>query len=78
MILIIFCKDGIPTHAAIQIDYDWWESKIGQMGIIEHDLFEIESDIYGEVTQIYMKRKNLTERIITKFKNFRYYKILNG
>jgi hypothetical protein len=66
----LYSKDGIPTHASIQIDGDFWESKIGQLGIIKHDLFEIEDSVYGEVTQIYRKPKEIKERIITKFKRF--------
>ena len=67
----IYTKDNIPTHAAIQINDLWWESKIGRLGIIRHDIFEIENVVYGEVTQIYRKPKLIKERIITKFKRFK-------
>jgi hypothetical protein len=64
----LYTKDGIPTHASIQIDDIWWESKIGQLGIIKHDLFEIEGESYGSVSQIYRKPKRLNEIIF--FENF--------
>jgi hypothetical protein len=66
----LFLNDGFPTHASIQIDDFWWESKIGQLGIIKHDLFEIEDDVYGEVSQIYKKLKTINEVLLFKdFKN---------
>jgi hypothetical protein len=66
----LYTSDGISTHASIQVDNIWWESKIGELGIIKHDLFEIENDVYGEVVQIYRKSKAIKERVITKFKRF--------
>jgi len=66
----LYTNKGIPTHASIQIDDYYWESKIGRLGIIKHDLFEIEDNVYGEVSQIYRKTKAIKERIITKFKRF--------
>ena len=61
----LFIKNGIPTHASIQIDENWWESKIGVLGIIKHDLFEIEGGNYGQVEYIYKKKKeNLSESIL--------------
>ena len=64
----LYTKDGIPKHACKQIDDIWWESKIGQLGIIKHDLFEIENDVYGEVSQIYIKLKKVNE--ILSFNDF--------
>jgi hypothetical protein len=67
----LYTKDGIPTHASIQIDDTWWESKIGSLGIIRRDLFEIEDNTYGRVSRIYKKLKEIkNENIITKFVNF--------
>ena len=68
----LFLKNGKPTHASIQIDNDWWESKIGQLGIIKHYLFELECEIYGEVCIIYKKRIHLSESLkrILNFNNF--------
>jgi len=37
------------------------------LGIIKHDLFEIEDNVYGEVTQIYRKLKSTNESIILKY-----------
>lgn len=66
----LYTNKGIPTHAAIQSDDVFWESKIGELGILRHDLFEIENDVYGEVTQIYRKLKNINESKILKYYQF--------
>jgi hypothetical protein len=66
----LYTKNGIPTHAAIQSDKVFWESKIGEYGIIKHDLFEIEDSCYGELTQIYRKLKNLNETKILRYYQF--------
>lgn len=67
----LYCKKGIPTHAAIQINENFWESKVGELGIIKHDLFEIENETYGEATQIYRKLKSVNERRILSFYDFK-------
>lgn len=66
----LYTNKGIPTHAAIQVDEFFWESKIGELGIIKHDLFEIEDNVYGEVAQIYRKLKTTNESIILKYYQF--------
>ena len=66
----LYCNEGIPTHASLQVNDVYWESKIGQLGIIRHDLFEIENETYGKVTQIYRKLKNINERRILRFYDF--------
>ena len=64
----LYTNNGIPTHACIQYNDIYWESKIGSLGIIRHDLFEIENNRYGQVTQIYKKLKMVNE--ILFFKDF--------
>jgi hypothetical protein len=66
----LYVNNGIPTHGAIQVDEFFWESKIGSLGVIKHDLFEIEDDVYGKVTQIYKKPKPINESIILKYYQF--------
>jgi hypothetical protein len=51
----IFAKDGVPTHAARQIDEYCWTSKLGGNVDIEHELRSIEGNIYGKVVR-YLKR----------------------
>lgn len=68
----LYCNKGIPTHASLQVNYGYWESKIGQLGTIRHDLFEIEGNIYGDVVQIYRKLKNINETKILKYHQFIY------
>lgn len=64
----LYINNNKPTHACIQYDDKYWESKVGQLGIIRHDLFEIEDNIYGQVVQIYKKSKKINE--ILYFKDF--------
>lgn len=47
--------DGMPTHAARQIDPEKWTSKLGQCEDIEHDINALSGDQYGQPV-IYMKR----------------------
>lgn len=48
-------QDGIPTHAARQINSEKWTSKIGGLEDIEHDINSLSGPIYGDPI-IYMKR----------------------
>jgi hypothetical protein len=63
------------THACIQYNDVFWESKIGSLGIIRHDLFELEDDVYGKVVQIYRKLKKVNE--ILSFKDFIEFNLKN-
>ena len=66
----LYTNNDIPTHASIQVDDIWWESKIGRLGIIRHDLFEIEDDVYGSFVQIYRKLKSTNESKILRYYQF--------
>lgn len=66
--MALYINNSKPKHASIQIDFDWWESKVGQLGIIKHDLFELEDDTYGNVEIIFRKLKITNE--ILKFKDY--------
>ena len=46
---------GVPKHAARQLPTGRWTSKLGKMEDIEHDLRDIEGDVYGAVVLV-MKR----------------------
>jgi hypothetical protein len=46
---------GMPTHAARQLPNGRWTSKLGKAEDIEHNLRELEGDIYGTVVLV-MKR----------------------
>jgi len=48
-------RDGRPTHAARQISFEKWTSKIGKLEDIEHDINALSGDIYGEPV-VFMKR----------------------
>ena len=47
--------DGQPTHAAPQLTSGSWTSKLGKAEDIEHDLHDLEGDLYGSVVLL-MKR----------------------
>lgn len=54
--VVLFSKDGIPTHAAKEIaDGGWWESKLGREIRIIHRLEQLEGDEYGKVCRCYLK-----------------------
>jgi hypothetical protein len=46
---------GLPSHAARQLPSGRWTSKLGKAEDIEHDLRDLEGDIYGSVVLV-MKR----------------------
>jgi hypothetical protein len=46
---------GRPTHAARQLPNGRWTSKLGKAEDIEHELREVEGEIYGSVV-CFMKR----------------------
>jgi len=60
----LYVNNGKPTHGALQVDDLWWKSKIGAYGVIKHDLFELEDDVYGEVFKIYKKLNKIDEDIL--------------
>jgi hypothetical protein len=54
--IAIFANDqGVPTHAARQLDGDRWTSKLGKLQDIEHALHDLEGTLYGSVVLV-MKR----------------------
>ena len=52
----IFCRDGVPTHMARQLEAGSWTSKCGRLEDITHELHAVGGTDYGEVTVV-MKRK---------------------
>jgi hypothetical protein len=46
---------GLPTHAARQLPTGHWTSKLGKGEDIEHELHDLEGDLYGRVAVV-MKR----------------------
>jgi hypothetical protein len=51
----IFAKNGIPKHAALQLDEFFWTSKLGKSEDICHHLHDIAGNYYGQVV-CYLKR----------------------
>ena len=48
----LFARNGIPTHAARQLAYGRWTSKISALEDIEHTLHELSGAEYGSVVQV--------------------------
>jgi hypothetical protein len=48
-----------PQHAALRdaADPDWWESKLGDMWRVMHQLAQLEGGFYGDVVAIYSRRR---------------------
>jgi hypothetical protein len=56
----LYAIGALPTHAARQLNYGWWTSKLGPSIDIEHELPEsVVGGVYGEVAAI-LKRKRTT------------------
>src|SRR5262249_30079084 len=51
-VAIFVATGGKPTHAARQLPSGRWTSKLGRSEDIEHDLRDIEGEIYGTVAMI--------------------------
>ena len=43
---------GQPTHAARQLPNGRWTSKLGKLEDIEHDLHDLEGQVYGSIISI--------------------------
>ena len=54
-VVIFSDRDGIPTHAARQLNDNIWTSKLGQLEDIEHTLHGLDNSDYGSIAVI-MKR----------------------
>jgi hypothetical protein len=55
----IFALNGIPKHAALQLDEFCWTSKLGKAEDISHQLRDIEGNLYGQVS-CFMKKPRTT------------------
>jgi hypothetical protein len=54
-VALFAAAQGVPTHAARQLDSGRWTSKLGELEDIEHALRDLEGEAYGAVV-IIMKR----------------------
>jgi hypothetical protein len=55
----IYAKDGVPQHAARQLDASYWTSKLGRSVDISHQLEHLEGEQYGKVAR-FLKRLRTT------------------
>lgn len=53
--IALFAKDGICTHASLQLSNEQWTSKLGFLNDVSHSLHALEGELYGCVSCI-MKR----------------------
>jgi hypothetical protein len=56
-VAIYASADGIPTHAAKQLENGLWSSKLGQLQDIQHHLEDLASLEYGDVVR-FLKRRS--------------------
>lgn len=55
--IVIYARNGVPTHAAKQLPDGRWKSKLGPWEDIEHNTTKaVEEYIYGKAV-VYMKRR---------------------
>ena len=56
-VALFVSSDGIPTHAARQLQNGRWTSKLGGKEDIEHSLRSLEGSVYGTVSKV-LRRKH--------------------
>ena len=54
--IVIYGNRGFASHAAIQLDDIWYQSKMGEYEICKHKLEAIEGILYG-YPKVWMKKK---------------------
>ena len=54
--VVIYSKDGSPTHAARQVTHGKWSSKLGPDADISHEISALDGPLYGSVAVV-MRRK---------------------
>lgn len=54
--VVLFSKDGFPTHAARQLPDGLWTSKLGKNIDVSHTIEAMEGGFYGNVIQ-YLKKE---------------------
>lgn len=53
----LFAKNGVCTHASLQLSDGKWTSKLGYLNDITHSLYALEGELYGCVACIMKKPK---------------------
>lgn len=53
--VVIYIKDGTPTHAARQLEDGMWTSKLGPQDDVSHPLEGLDGTLYGTAT-IFLRR----------------------
>ena len=54
-IAVFASADGVPVHAARQVGSGPWTSKLGNFGVLEHELHALEGEIYGKVVRMFRR-----------------------
>jgi hypothetical protein len=55
--IVLFTKEGIPTHAARQLPDGLWTSKLGILEDVKHSLTTISNGLYGSINLVFKKKK---------------------
>lgn len=64
--IAIFTKDGIPQHAARQLNESEWTSKLGHSYDVRHTLESMNGGEYGNVSQFMKKQISSFKRRLLK------------
>ncbi len=54
--IAIYEKNGVPTHAARQLNDGFWTSKLGMSLDVSHSIFGMRNGDYGDIA-VFMKRQ---------------------
>jgi hypothetical protein len=53
--IAVYESNGVPTHAARQLETGVWSSKLGNLEDVEHGLDALEGQLYGRVSTFLRK-----------------------
>lgn len=56
-VIALYCRGEVPTHVALALGGEWWESKLGRGPRIVHRLRAVEGEQYGTVRWFYARLK---------------------
>jgi hypothetical protein len=60
--IAVYAKDGVPKHAARQLDNGMWTHKMGQNIDLSATLTAAEGPEYGEVVRLYRRKTTIAQK----------------
>jgi len=55
--IALYARGGSPTHAARQLANGRWTSKLGKGEDIQHELGDVEGELYGHVVKLFRRAR---------------------